>query len=121
MVFLSNQKIQYQSLILYLNHPHQLPINAHPRSSHIQFVTMEFHHSLSYESVDTSYMIFPFFEYRQNNSLHFLLDHNPWKSMDYQDTSPSDQLLFVSKYLDSYVPTSFALSYVDIVLLTRQY
>lgn len=41
--------------------------------------------------------------------------------MDYQDTSPSNQLLFVSKYLDSYVPTSFALSYVDIVLLTRQY
>ena len=41
--------------------------------------------------------------------------------MDYQDTSPFDRLLSVSKYLDSYVSTSFTLSYVDIVLLTRQY
>ena len=40
--------------------------------------------------------------------------------MDYQNTFSSDQLLFVSKYLDSYVPTSSALSYIDIVLLTRQ-
>ena len=41
--------------------------------------------------------------------------------MDYQDTFPFDQLLFVSKYLDSYAPTSFTLLYLDIVLLTRQY
>lgn len=41
--------------------------------------------------------------------------------MDYQDTSPFDLLLFVSKYLDSYAPTFFTLSYLDIVLHTRQY